>query len=82
MIQMTASDFKAQFSSVLKQAINGEEVQILYGHPEKPVASLTKYQEKSKKRPLGCYKDYGPYWEDESFRLTPEWLFDDMDDLM
>ena len=82
MIQMTASDFKAQFSSVLKQVINGEEVQILYGHPEKPVASLTKYQEKSKKRPLGSYKDYGPYWEDESFRLTPEWLFDDMDDLM
>ena len=84
MIQITASDFKAHFSSVLKQVMNGEEVQILYGRAKKPVASLTKTKktEKPKKRPLGLYKDLGPYWEDESFRLTPEWLFDDMDDLM
>ena len=83
MIQITASDFKAHFSSVLKQVMNGEEVQILYAHPAKPVARFTKYQEKpKKKRPLGLYKDFGPYWEDENFRLTPEWLFDDMDDLM
>lgn len=82
MIQMSVGDFKAHFSSLLKQVMNGEEVQILYGRAKKPVASLTKYQEKTKKRPLGLYKDFGHYWEDESFRLTPEWLFDDMDDLM
>jgi hypothetical protein len=37
---------------------------------------------KKKKRIPGLYKDYGPYWEDENFEITPEWLFDNMDDLM
>ena len=84
MIQMTVGDFKAQFSSVLEKVMNGEEVQILYGRAKKPVASLTKTKktEKPKKRPLGSYEGKATYWEDENFRLTPEWLFDDMDDLM
>lgn len=84
MIQMTVGDFKAHFSSVLEKVMNGEEVQILYGRAKKPVASLikTKKTEKTKKRPLGSYEGKATYWEDESFRLTPEWLFDDMDDLM
>ena len=67
MMQMTVDDFKAQ-----------------YERTKKSVARITHIEEKQKneRRPLGLYKDYGPYWEDESFRLTPEWLFDDMDDLM
>ena len=80
---MTVGDFKANFSSVLKKVMDGEEVQILYGRAKKPVACLNKVKEKNKKRRIpGLYKDYGPYWEDENFRLTPEWLFDNMDDLM
>ena len=83
MMQMTVDDFKAQFSSILEKVINGDEVQILYGRAKKPVATLTYIEEKPKKKRIpGLYKDYGPYWEDETFRLTPEWLFDDMDDLM
>ena len=83
MIQMSVKDFKVQFSSVLKKVMEGEEVQILYGRAKKPVACLSKIIEKPKKRRIpGLYKDYGPYWEDENFHLTPEWLFDDMDDLM
>lgn len=83
MMQMTVDDFKAQFSSILEKVINGDEVQILYGRAKKPVATLTHIEEKPKKKRIpGLYKDYGPYWEDETFRLTPEWLFDDMDDLM
>ncbi len=83
MKQMTVGEFKAQFSSVLEQVMDGEEVQILYGRAKKPVATLTQIEEKKKKRRIpGLYKDFGPYWEDESFRLTPEWLFDDMDDLL
>ena len=83
MIQMTVGDFKAHFSSVLEQVMQGEEVQILYGRAKKPVACLNKIVEKKQKRRIpGLYKDYGPYWEDENFRLTPEWLFDDMDDLL
>ena len=84
MIAMTVGDFKANFSSVLDKVMQGEEVQILYGRAKKPVAQLTQISDKPKrkKRPLGLYNHLGPYWEDESFEITPEWLFDDMDDLM
>lgn len=84
MKQMTVGDFKAHFSSVLEEVMQGEEIQILYGRLKKPVACLTKPAEKPKrkKRPLGLYNHLGPFWEDESFEITPEWLFDDMDDLM
>ncbi len=83
MKQMTVGDFKAQFSSVLKEVMQGEEIQILYGRAKKPVACLTQMTEKKKKRRIpGLYRDYGPYWEDETFEITPEWLFDDMNDLM
>ncbi|MCI6592397.1 MAG: hypothetical protein SPK18_05165 [Treponema sp.] len=84
MKQMTVGDFKAHFSSVLEEVMQGEEIQILYGRLKKPVACLTKPAEKPKrkKRPLGLYNHLGPFWEDESFEITPEWLFDNMDDLM
>ena len=49
MIQMTVGDFKAKFSSVLEQVMNGEEVQILYGRAKKPVARLIKFIEPQKK---------------------------------
>ena len=67
MIQMTVDDFKAQ-----------------YERTKKPVATLTHIEEKPKKkrRPLGLYEGKATYWEDENFPLTPEYLFDDMDDLM
>lgn len=83
MKQMTVGEFKAQFSSVLEQVMAGEDVQILYGRAKKPVATLTHIEEKPKrKRPLGLFEGKATYWEDENFRLTPEWLFDDMDDLL
>ena len=84
MKQMTVGDFKAQFSSVLEQVMQGEEIQVLYGRAKKPVASFSKINEtpKRKKRPLGLYEGKASFWEDESFEITPEWLFDDMDDLM
>lgn len=84
MIEMTVGDFKANFSSVLDKVMQGEEVHILYGRAKKPVAQLTQINDKPKrkKRPLGLYNHLGPYWEDESFEITPEWLFDDMNDLM
>ncbi len=84
MKQMTVGEFKAQFSSVLDEVMNGNSIQILYGRAKKPVAQLTKIEEKTKqkKRPLGLYEGKASYWEDETFEMTPEWLFDDMDDLL
>lgn len=72
MIQMTVGDFKAQFSFVLDKVLNGDEIQILYGRSKKPVAQLTKIEEKSKKkcRIPGLYKDCGTFWEDESFEYS------------
>lgn len=83
MKQMTVGDFKAQFSSVLDQVMQGEEIQILYGRAKKPVARLTKFTEsnKRKRRPLGMYNETASYWEDENFEITPEILFNDMNDL-
>ena len=84
MKEMTVGEFKAQFSSVLDKVMQGESIQILYGRAKKPVAQLIKIEEKPKrkKRPLGLYEGIATYWEDESFEITPEWLFDDMNDLM
>lgn len=83
MTQLTVGEFKAQFSSVLEHVMQGEDVQILYGRAKKPVATLTHIEEKKlRKRPLGLYQGKASYWEDENFRLTPEVLFDDMNDLM
>lgn len=83
MKQMTVGEFKAQFSSVLDEVMKGNSIQILYGRAKKPVAQLTKIEEKTKKkRPLGLYEGKASYWEDETFEMTPEWLFDDMDDLL
>ena len=50
MIQMTVGDFKAQFSAVLDKVLQGDEVQILYGRSKKPVAQITKIEEKPKKK--------------------------------
>ena len=60
---MTVGDFKAHFSSVLEEVMQGEEIQILYGRLKKPVACLTKPAEKPKrkKRPLGLYNHLGPF---------------------
>ena len=83
MKQMTVGDFKAHFSSVLEEVMQGEVIQILFGRAKIAVACLTQMTDKIYKRRIpGLYKDYGPYWEDESFEITPEWLFDDMNDLM
>jgi len=84
MKQMTVGEFKAQFSSVLDEVMNGNSIQILYGRAKKPVSQLTKIEEKTKqkKRPLGLYEGKASYWKDETFEMTPEWLFDDMNDLM
>ena len=84
MKQMTVGEFKAQFSSVLDNVIKGDTVEILYGRAKKPVARIIRIEEKPKrkKRPLGLYEGKATYWEDESFEITPEWLFDDMNDLM
>lgn len=81
---MTVADFKAHFSTVLEQVLKGDEIHILYGRAKKPVACLTQIKEKPKrkKRPLGLYEGIATYWEDESFRLKPETVFSDMDDLM
>ncbi len=81
---MTVADFKAHFSTVLEQVLKGDEIEILYGRSKKPVARLTQIEEKPKrkKRPLGLYEGKATYWEDETFQLTPEVLFDNMDDLM
>ena len=48
MIQTTVGDFKARFSDLLDSVMQGDEVEILYGRAKKPVAKVSKIQEKQK----------------------------------
>ena len=49
MIQTTVGDFKARFSDLLDSVMQGDEVEILYGRAKKPVAKVSKIQEKQKR---------------------------------
>ena len=83
MKKITVNDFEFHFYSILRQVMKGEKVQLLSSSSQLPVACLTPITKKEKKRrPLGIYNHMGSYWEDESFEITPEWLFDGMDDLL
>lgn len=82
MKQITVDDFEFHFYSILRQVMKGEEVQLLCGSSQIPVVCLSPVTEKNiKRRPLGTYDHLGPYWEDETFELSPEWFFDNMNDL-
>ncbi len=82
MKQITVDDFEFHFYSIMRQVMKGDEVQLLCGSSQIPVACLSPVTEKkNRRRPLGVYNHLGPYWEDETFEPTPEWLFDDINDL-
>lgn len=82
MKQISVNDFEFHFYSIMRQAMKGEEIQLLDESAHLPVACLSPIIKKEiNRRPLGAYNHLGPYWEDETFELTSEWLFDDMNDL-
>lgn len=71
MIQTTVGDFKACFSDLLDSVMQGDEVEILYGRAKKPVAKVSKIQEKQK-RVIGTLDGIASFYEADGGKITME----------
>ena len=71
MIQTTVGDFKARFSDLLDSVMQGNEVEILYGRAKKPVAKVSKIQEKQK-RGIGTLDGIASFYEADGGKITME----------
>jgi antitoxin (DNA-binding transcriptional repressor) of toxin-antitoxin stability system len=71
MIQTTVGDFKARFSDLLDSVMQGDEVEILYGRAKKPVAQVSKIQEKQK-RVIGTLDGIASFYEADGGKITME----------
>lgn len=71
MIQTTVGDFKARFSDLLDSVMQGDEVEILYGRVKKPVAKVSKIQEKQK-RVIGTLDGIASFYEADGGKITME----------
>lgn len=71
MIQTTVGDFKACFSDLLDSVMQGDEVEILYGRAKKPVARVSKIQEKQK-RVIGTLDGIASFYEADGGKITME----------
>lgn len=71
MIQTTVGDFKARFSDLLDSVMQGDEVELLYGRAKKPVAKVSKIQEKQK-RVIGTLDGIASFYEADGGKITME----------
>ena len=71
MIQTTVGDFKARFSDLLDSVMQGDEVEILYGRAKKPVAIVSKIQEKQK-RVIGTLDGIASFCEVDGGKISME----------
>ena len=71
MIQTTVGDFKARFSDLLDSVMQGDEVEILYGRAIKPVAKVSKIQEKQK-RVIGTLDGIASFCEVDGGKISME----------
>ena len=71
MIQTTVGDFKARFSDLLDSVMQGNEVEILYGRAKKPVAKVSKIQEKQK-RVIGTLDGIASFCEVDGGKISME----------
>ena len=80
MIQTTVGDFKARFSDLLDSVMQGDEVEILYVWAKKPVAKVSKIQEKQK-RVIGTLDGIASFYEADGGKITMEefWGMDEVE---
>ena len=71
MIQTTVGDFKARFWDLLDSVMQGDEVEILYGRAKKPVAKVSKIQEKQK-RVIGTLDGIASFCEVDGGKISME----------
>ncbi len=72
---MTVAKLKAQFSSVLDDVRNGEEVVIEYGKSHEKLGVIVPYEKyKPQKRKLGVLEHKAEYKVGKKFNITDEEL--------
>ena len=70
---MNVGEFKANFSTVLKQVLEGEEIGILFGKKKEIVAMLVpKTPVKKSRRKLGILDGKGKVIFGKDFKMTEE----------
>lgn len=70
---MSVGDFKANFSTVLKSVLAGEEIGILYGKKKEIVAKLVpKTAEKKARRKIGILDGKGKIKFAADYKMTEE----------
>jgi len=70
---MSVGEFKANFSTVLKRVLAGEEIGILYGKKKEVVAKLVpKGSGKKNKRIIGILEGKGTIKFSPDFKITEE----------
>ena len=74
MQQLTVGQFKAKFSEVIKQVLQGKEVIVSYGKKKETIGVFVPfktYREK-KKIKLGIWKGKGSFTLAKDFKMTEE----------
>jgi prevent-host-death family protein len=71
---IAVGEFKAQFSSVIKELQEGHPIAITYGKKRTKLAVLVPYDQyvKSAKRQIGILQDKASYAMHDDFKLTDE----------
>ena len=69
MIQATVGDLNTNHSKLLNSVIQGEDIEILFGRAKKPVAKVTKIQEKQK-RNIGTLDKISSFSEIDNGKIT------------
>ncbi len=73
MESMSASDFKANFSKVLKKVLKGESIAISYGKSKEIVARIVPGSgEKKQKRKIGIFEATGKVVIKKNFSIAEE----------
>ena len=72
MIALTVAEVKTNFSDLLVQVKNGENVRILYGKAKKPVAMIVPINEISKPRKIGILDGKAAFHEKGNGKISEE----------
>ena len=78
MKSLAVGEFKAQFSEVLEDVLNGDTIEVVYGKKKTPVAHLVPINgsKSKKKRKLGAWEGKVKVTFAPNFKMTDEELLD------
>ena len=71
---LTVGEFKAKFSDVISQVLQGKEVAVSYGKKKEAIGVMVPYKryKKKAKRNLGIWEGKGSFKLAKDFKMTEE----------